>query len=160
MMVSIVPSDRLLLLTGSLRAQDVRPGAILPGSQDQWSPAETHRLMIVDDNLSFVKAVGRLLELRGFHITTFAAAFEALAALAAAPSEFDAVLTDLTMPQMSGEDFILALHALRPDLPVIVSTGRDWSMKDAARAQLGVTEILLKPWSIDEAVAAIRRVLN
>ena len=111
--------------------------------------------MIVDDDPRLADAVARLLETRGFTVTAFSSPREALAAVRAGPHDFDVVLTDLTMPEMKGQDFISALREICPDLPIIVSTG---TFVDAqARARLGVREVLLKPWRLEEAVDALRR---
>ncbi len=111
--------------------------------------------MIVDDDPRLADAVARLLETRGFTVTAFSSPHEALAAVRAGPNDFDVVLTDLTMPEMKGQDFISALREICPDMPIIVSTG---AFVDAqARARLGVREVLLKPWRLDEAVDALRR---
>ncbi|MDP2272891.1 MAG: response regulator [Archangium sp.] len=111
--------------------------------------------MIVDDDPRLADAVARLLETRGFTVTAFSSPHDALAALRAGPKDFDVVLTDLTMPEMKGQDFISALREICPDMPIIVSTGADLDAQ--ARARLGVREVLLKPWRLDEAVDALRR---
>lgn len=96
-----------------------------------------------------------MLETRGFIVTAFSSPHGALAAVRAGPHDFDVVLTDLTMPEMKGQDFISALREIRPDLPIIVSTGAEVDAQ--ARARLGVREVLLKPWRLDEAVDALQR---
>ncbi len=111
--------------------------------------------MIVDDDPRLADAVARLLETRGFTVSAFSSPHDALDAVRAGPHDFDVVLTDLTMPQMKGQDFIAALRQIAPEMPVIVSTG---AFVDAqSRARLGVSEVLLKPWRLDEAVDALRR---
>ncbi len=120
---------------------------------------QTAHLLILDDDATLATAVGRLLETRGYSSAVFSDPFAALAAVRETPARFHAVLTDLTMPAMSGEQFIAALRALVPGLPVIVSTGRAYAFDEAARALLGVTEVLLKPWRLDEAIDALARSL-
>lgn len=63
------------------------------------------------------------------------------------------------MPQMSGEEFTLSLRALRPKVPVIVSSGMAGELDDAARERLGINAVLVKPWRLEEAIAALRRSL-
>ena len=81
-------------------------------------------------------------------------------ALVGAPSISDAVLTDLSMPQMSGEDFTRSLRELRPEVPVIVSSGMASELDDEARQRLRINAVLVKPWRLEEAVAALQRVLG
>ncbi len=111
--------------------------------------------MIVDDDPRLAHTVAKLLGTRGFTVTAFSSPHEALAALRAEPTDFDVVLTDLTMPEMKGQDFIAALRDFCPDMPIIVSSG---AFVDAqARARLGVTEVLLKPWRLEDAIEAVKR---
>ncbi|WP_348246369.1 response regulator, partial [Salmonella enterica] len=65
-----------------------------------------------------------------------------------------------SMPQMSGEDFTRSLRALRPEVPVIVSSGMAAELDDATRQRLGISAVLVKPWRLEEAVAALQRALG
>lgn len=114
-----------------------------------------HHLLIVDDDARLAAAVARLLETRGFSVTAFSSPREALAAVRRAPHDFDVVLTDLSMPEMNGQDFICAVREIDPRLPIIVSSGAP--VDEQTQSRLGVTEVLLKPWRLDEAVEALRR---
>jgi DNA-binding NtrC family response regulator len=75
------------------------------------------------------------------------------------PDRFDVVITDQTMPQMTGEDFIHALRRLRPELPVILCTGFSHVM-DAKRAQaLGQVTFLMKPVDAYELGVLLQQLL-
>jgi len=101
----------------------------------------------------------KLLETLGYRTTVFDDPREALSAFTAAPGGFDAVLTDLSMPQMSGEEFTRSLRALRPTLPVIVSSGMASELDADDLKSMGVGAVLLKPWRLEEAVATLQRML-
>ncbi|MCA2977192.1 MAG: response regulator, partial [Myxococcaceae bacterium] len=65
-----------------------------------------------------------------------------------------------SMPQMSGEDFTRSLRSLRPNLPVIVSSGFASLVDVRELERLGVAAVLVKPWRLEEAVATLQRVLG
>ncbi len=123
-------------------------------------PGSGQHLMLVDDHPGMARVSARLLETLGYRTTVFDDPREALKAFQASPTGFDAVLTDLSMPQMSGEDFTRSLRELRPEVPVIVSSGMASELDDAARQRLRINAVLVKPWRLEEAVAALQRVLG
>jgi CheY-like chemotaxis protein len=102
---------------------------------------------------------GRLLETLGYRASVYEDPREALAAFRARPEAYDAVLTDLCMPQMSGEDLTRSVHALRPPLPVIVSSGLATEVDRQQLLALGVSEVLMKPWRLEEVLATLRRLV-
>lgn len=123
-------------------------------------PGGGQHLMLVDDHPGMARVSARLLETLGYRTTVFDDPREALKAFQAAPTDFDAVLTDLSMPQMSGEDFTRALRELRPAVPVIVSSGMASELDDAARQRLRINAVLIKPWRLEEAIAALQQVFG
>lgn len=133
----------------------------LPIAQQELSrPGAGQHLMLVDDHPGMARVSARLLETLGYRTTVFDDPREALSAFRAAPTGFDAVLTDLSMPQMSGEDFTRKLRELRPEVPVIVSSGMASELDEAARQRMGIDAVLVKPWRLEEAVAALQRLLG
>lgn len=133
----------------------------LPVAQEELSrPGAGQHLMLVDDHPGMARVSARLLETLGYRTTVFDDPREALKAFRATPTGFDAVLTDLSMPQMSGEDFTKRLRELRPEVPVIVSSGMASELDEAARIRMGIDAVLVKPWRLEEAVAALTRLLG
>jgi DNA-binding NtrC family response regulator len=90
----------------------------------------------------------------GYEPVGFASSTNALAAFHADPARFDLVLADEVMPDMTGSELALALHAIRPDLPIILMTGYG-GLVDSPRQRLGVREILKKPLLSTDIAAAI-----
>ena len=72
------------------------------------------RILFVDDEPALVQSVTRIMESLGYEVTSFVAAEEALAAFVADPGAFDVVVTDYTMPQMTGTDIISRVREVRP----------------------------------------------
>lgn len=122
-------------------------------------PGVGHHLMLVDDHPGMARVSAKLLETLGYRTTVFDDPREALEVFRERPQGFDAVLTDLSMPQMSGEEFTRSLREVRPTLPVIVSSGLATQLDREALERLGIVAVLMKPWRLDEAVATLKRVL-
>lgn len=80
--------------------------------------------------------------------------------LEASPDEFDLVVTDLTMPGLSGADLIRAAHQLRPALPAILTSGFGYTMAPSERAALAPFTFLQKPYSQGQLAAAVRDMLS
>jgi PAS domain S-box-containing protein len=120
--------------------------------------APAHILCVDDDDVMRLAAEG-VLQALGYLVTSFADAGQALDAVRTAPHAFDLVVADHNMPGMSGLELSRALAALRPELPVIISTGY---ITDALRTQaaaLGVRELVRKENTVEELGAAVRRAL-
>ena len=117
------------------------------------------RVLYVDDDEALVYLVRRLLERYGYRVDGHQAPRAAVEALARDPGAYDALVTDLAMPGLSGLDLAARAVAIRPDLPVIVMSGyvRD---ADAVRAKaIGVRDICAKPTLVDDLVRALDRQL-
>jgi CheY-like chemotaxis protein len=115
------------------------------------------RLLYVDDDESLVFLVTRLLSRRGYKVSGFTDQAEALAALRAAPDEYDLVLTDYNMPGMSGLDVAREVRAIRASLPVAVASGFIDETLRAEAAGAGVRELIFKADSVEEFCAAVQR---
>jgi PAS domain S-box-containing protein len=120
----------------------------------------TGRILVVDDEpLVAAMVVDQLREL-GYQATSRANGPEALEAFAADPGAIDLVVTDMTMPGMTGDVLARRLKELRPDLPVVLCTGySDKISAETARAQ-GIDEFGMKPIAMTELSRLVRRALD
>jgi PAS domain S-box-containing protein len=123
------------------------------------APGVGRHLMLVDDHPGMARVSAKLLETLGFRTTVFDDPRQALEAFRAGPHGYDAVLTDLSMPQMSGEEFTELLRRVRPSLPIIISSGLATPLDKDALERIGVSAVLVKPWRLEEAIATLQRVL-
>lgn len=120
----------------------------------------SERILLVDDEEIIVSVEKKILERFGYMVTGRTSSIEALATFSADPDGFDLVITDLTMPDLSGEVLIKELLKIRPDIPVILCTGFSdkWSEKDADIP--GFKAFLIKPVVVDDLIGTVRQVLD
>ena len=100
------------------------------------------------------------LEGLGYKVTARTSGIEALEAFRTWPDKFDLVITDLTMPKMTGIDFARELLSIRPDIPVILCTGFSHTVTLENARAVGVRELVMKPLFAHDLAGAIRRVLD
>jgi CheY-like chemotaxis protein len=115
------------------------------------------RLLYVDDEEALTMLVPRLLARLGYQVTSESDPECALRRFREAPESFDGVVSDLTMPGMSGFDLAREVLALRPGLPVILASGYVSGEDEEAARKAGVLALVQKPDTIDEMAAAIDR---
>jgi CheY-like chemotaxis protein len=117
-------------------------------------PRVRHTILLVDDNALTRMAAALLLKDLGHQVIEVRSGAEALAVLGAG-SAVDMVITDLLMPGMTGGQLAAAVHALQPDLPVVISTGYGRTPDD------GTADLprLDKPYDRDDLAATIARVM-
>jgi signal transduction histidine kinase/CheY-like chemotaxis protein len=125
------------------------------------APADRgHHILYLDDDEVMGVLVERLLEREGYRVSCHASAEAALAALRAAPSDVDLVVTDFNMPELSGLEVARALATLRADLPVLIISGYIFDELPAQARRAGVREVIRKQHLLEDLVPAIRRALR
>jgi PAS domain S-box-containing protein len=132
-------------------------------SAPQTPPAvhgQGERILYVDDDSALVFLVERLLQSQGYDVTGVKSSDDALHIIRNDPYAFDLVVTDYNMPGSSGLEVIKALSIMRPDLPVILTSGFvDESLRERALA-LGVRHIVHKPDTVEDLCQTIQSVLR
>ncbi len=115
------------------------------GTGDQAGHRERlgRRILLVDDEALIVRFLNEYLTLRGYVCTPCASAQEALARFTAQPQAYDLLLTDYTMPEMTGDVLALKLKEMRPDLRVVITSGYA-DLIDEARPQSGLRRVHLQ----------------
>jgi PAS domain S-box-containing protein len=118
------------------------------------------RVLFVDDEPALTAVTQRMLERLGYHVVALGSSTEALATFRADPLAFDVVISDLTMPVMTGTQLALEMRRVRANVPVILSTGYlDRLDAETARA-LHARDLLIKPYSTEDLAAAVHRALT
>ena len=120
----------------------------------------TERILFVDDEIAIAKSGKRAMENLGYQITVCSNGMDALMRFQENPYDFDLVVTDQTMPQLSGIELAKALLRIRPSLPIIMCTGYSEHVDEEGAKGAGIRDFLMKPVTSDELARHIRQVLN
>ena len=123
-------------------------------------PQGKERILFVDDEEILAEMGKSVLERLGYHVTTRRSSLEALSTFQNTPDEFDMVITDQTMPDMTGSDLARRLMQIRPDIPIILCTGYSNLIDEDSAKGLGIKEFALKPLTKDVIAKLIRKVLD
>ncbi len=123
-------------------------------------PGGTERLLIVDDESAVVSIVQAMLERLGYRITSCTDSGAALETFRQTPEAFDLVITDMTMPELTGPQLTRRLREIRPDVKVIICTGFSDLMNEEKAAALGIQGYILKPVIKGEIALKVREVLD
>ena len=120
----------------------------------------TERILLVDDELSIAKLEKLLLERVGYFVTMRTSSSDALEAFKVNPLNFDLVISDMTMPNMTGIQLARELKQIRPDIPIIICTGfSEWINEEKAE-KIGIEGFITKPVIKSELSKIIRKVLD
>jgi len=130
-------------------------------------PAETasatngnERILLIDDEAQIIDIERRILERLGYKVTSKTDSEEALEEFSARPERFDLVITDMTMPKMTGDRLARRLMDINPQIPVIMCTGFNEAITEEKALAMGIDKFVMKPVIKDELAHAIRTVLD
>ncbi len=118
------------------------------------------RILFVDDEQLLAEMGKDMLERLGYHVTVRGSSAEALTTFQNTPNEFDVVITDQTMPDMTGADLARLMLQIRPDIPIILCTGYSNLIDEHSAKALGIREFALKPLTRNVLAELIRNVLQ
>jgi CheY-like chemotaxis protein len=118
------------------------------------------RIMFVDDEDGIVNMARPVLERLGYKATAFTDPEAALDAFSEAPHDFDLVITDQTMPKMTGLVLAGKLKAIRPDIPVMLCTGYSHTVSAETTKAAGIEGYVIKPLVRQELAEAVRKALD
>lgn len=126
----------------------------------QMPRGEGQSVLYVDDEESLVYLVTRVLERLGYRVDGYTDPCQALQAFRSNPAGYQAVVTDLSMPTMSGIDLAREVLLANPNLPVVMTSGYVRQKDRDAVAAVGVRELLLKPNTVEELGAVLHRLMQ
>nr|NJM00977.1 response regulator [Desulfobacula sp.] len=119
------------------QTREIEPDKSVPGGRE--------RILLVDDESAILAMEEKTLSRLGYQVTGCAGSLEALEVFRSGPDRFDLVLTDMSMPKMSGDKLAAELIKIRGDIPILVCTGFSEGMTDEKIKTLGIRGILMKP---------------
>ena len=123
-------------------------------------PRGNERILVVDDEESVCRMAARMLESLGYQVTAFTQSTEAWEQLLARPDAFDLVITDMTMPAMTGVELAQRYLSIRSDALVILCTGFSELITEEKAKAVGIRTFLMKPIIKKDMAMAVRTVLD
>ncbi|MFW2368595.1 MAG: response regulator, partial [Desulforhopalus sp.] len=120
----------------------------------------TERVMLVDDEKLIVDVGKTVLESMGYNVLAITDSRQALDLFRETPQEFDLVITDQTMPGITGGDLAAEMLQIRPELPIILCTGYSTIMTKEKARELGIREFVYKPLTQKEIAGLIRTIFD
>ncbi|MCK4837920.1 MAG: response regulator, partial [Desulfobulbaceae bacterium] len=127
---------------------------------NQAIPTGNEMILVIDDEDFIVNFEQLALEEFGYRVTATTSSVEALEIFSEQPENFDLIITDMTMPTMTGAELAQKILAARPEIPIILCTGFSELINEQKAKAIGIREYIMKPIIISEIALAVRRVLD
>lgn len=123
-------------------------------------PRGSEHILLVDDEEMLVMMQKTVLKRLGYHVTARSSSLEALATFQNDPEAFDLVITDQTMPDITGMEFSRRILQIRPDMPIILCTGYSNISSEEKAKSIGIKGFALKPLTMKDIAETVRKVLD
>ncbi|MGA1824638.1 MAG: response regulator [bacterium] len=123
-------------------------------------PKGNESILLIDDEESILQMLQQMLERLGYRITALTSSLEALEAFRTQQDKFDLIITDQTMPNMTGDKLAEEIIKIRPDLPIILFSGFSEIISEQKAKSIGIKEFIMKPLVKSEIAHTIRKVLS
>lgn len=123
-------------------------------------PIGHERILFVDDEEVLIEIAKQMLERLGYEFVARTSSIEALEAFKAQPEKFDLVITDQTMPNMTGENLAKKIMAIRPNIPIVLCTGFSEIISEEKANAMGIRAFVMKPLVMQDLANIVRKVLD
>ncbi|WDN90393.1 hypothetical protein BuS5_03364 [Desulfosarcina sp. BuS5] len=123
-------------------------------------PNGNEKILYIDDEKQIIDFGQEILEGLGYKVVAKTTPTDALEIFRADPDSFDIVITDMTMPKMTGIELAVQISIIRPGIPIILCSGYNANITKEKAREAGIREIIMKPFAINEIACAIRDVLD
>jgi len=130
------------------------------GMLQKGMPMGREHILLIDDEPSVIKLNKMILERLGYETTTRTSSLDALELFRSKPNDFDLVITDMTMPNLTGDKLAVELIKIRPDISIIICTGYGKVMSEELFAEIGIKAFAYKPVDMAELATMVRKVLD
>ncbi len=138
----------------------VEKAAVAEIEKDEDLPTGHEKILLIDDEEAIVK-LGRLrLERLGYHVETATSPIEALAMFRSKPYDFDLILSDMTMPDMTGDRLVKEILNIRSEFPIILCTGFSEKLDKVKVTAIGAADYIEKPFGKRDIAVKVRKVLD
>jgi PAS domain S-box-containing protein len=129
-------------------------------SEKEALPLGNETILFVDDEAPIAKMGSKLLKQLGYSVTTRTSSVEALELFRSKPHAFDLVVSDFTMPNMTGDKMAIEMINIRSDIPVVLCTGYSKNISEETAAEIGIKALVFKPIAKAELAKTIRNMLD
>ena len=138
----------------------VEKEAVIETKTDDKIPTGKERVLFIDDEESIAKLGRQILERLGYKVKATINPIEALELFRSQPDEFDLVITDLTMPKMTGDKLVKEILNIRTDIPIILCTGFSEKIDEKKAKEIGAADYIEKPIDQRDFAFKVRKVLD
>ena len=133
---------------------------VVEAQENKTLPHGRETILFVDDEKSLVKVNKLRLERLGYQVIGTADPLEALELFRNRPDQYDLIITDMTMPNMTGDKLAAELMKIRSDIPIILCTGFSGRISEEQALKEGIMAFVMKPLEIKELAETVRNVLD
>ena len=128
--------------------------------QEEEIPRGNERILLVEDDSSLADAEKKLIEELGYKVTKVTSGIEAFEIFRKVPNRFDIIITDYSMPKMTGGELISKIRSIKPGIPIILCTGFSHVITPAKVRSIGIGDIIMKPIELGQIAKSIRKLLD
>jgi CheY-like chemotaxis protein len=138
-------------------AENIKPPR---NNSDEPIPTGKERILFIDDEEVLVEMGKQMLQELGYEVTARTSSIEALELFRANFDKYDLVITDMTMPHMTGEKLAKELMNFRPDIPIVICTGYSERITEESAIAMGIKEFAMKPLVKRDLAHIVRKALD
>ncbi len=138
----------------------VEKDAVIESEPTEKLPTGNEKILFIDDEPSIVNMTRQLLERLGYEVDTKMSSIEALELFRSKPDQFDLIITDMTMPSMTGDKLVKEILDIRPEMPTIICTGFSDKIDAEKAKEIGAAEYVEKPVDKRNLAYKVRSVLD
>ncbi|WP_319549226.1 ATP-binding protein [Desulfogranum marinum] len=117
-------------------------------------------ILVVDDEKNIVVMYKEILEELGYTVVSTTSSKAGLDAFRASPEKYDVIITDQTMPHLTGEELAIEMLKIRPEIPIILCTGYSSILSEKKAQEIGIKKFMMKPVTRKKIAIAVREVLD
>ncbi len=128
--------------------------------QEEEIQGGNERILLVEDDSSLAEAEKKLFEELRYNVTKVTSGIEAFEIFRKVPDRFDIIISDYSMPKMTGGELISKIRSFNPDIPVILCTGFSDVITSSKARSLGIGDIIMKPIELGQIAKSIRKLLE
>lgn len=132
---------------------------VAPAFESEIIGKGDERILVVDDDPMILEVCSEILQSAGYHVAACGASWEALEVFRAGPDNFDLIITDKTMPGMSGTELTRKILKIRPDIRIILITGII-SKDESELKKMGIRAVIKKPFNVRQLQSVTRKILD